>query len=150
MTSEINIGDQVESAVWITGDEDQRIRQQYEQDVRKAIDDLCQMHGFDHGPVTFVEMFPGSDRAPPVPDHIQGSRVRLLIAQSEVVGVRMLSSKGSFIANLDKKDLQRLRTITRRTWAKNNPNALLLSNKQCDDYIEQLGPETAVEMIRAQ
>lgn len=146
----MKIGDLIESAIWLTGDESQEIRHQYEADVRYAISALCEDQGYEHGPVTFREKHPGTDGIPPVPDHIQGSRVRLLVAEAEVVGIRVLSSKGSFVANLEKKDLQRLRTITRRTWAKNNPNDLLLSNKQCDDYIEQLGPETAVELIRAQ
>lgn len=144
----MRIGDIVENSIWITGDEAPGIRQQYEQDVREAITYLCDTNGLEHGPVTFVERLPGSD-TPPVPDHISGSRVRLLFAKAEVVGVRMLSSKGSFVANLGKKDLQHLRTITRRSWSKQYPEDVL-TDKQCDDYIEQLGPETAVEMIRAQ
>lgn len=145
----MKLGDVVHSSIWVTGDESPWIRQQYEQDVIGAIDMLCIEKGFEHGPVKFIEKLPGSDGAPPVPDHIQGSRVRLLIGEADVVAVRVLSSKGSFVANLDKKDLQRLRTITRRAWAKKHPEDVL-TDKQCDDYIEQLGPETAVEMIRAQ
>jgi hypothetical protein len=145
----MKVGDVVENAIWITGDEAPGIRQQYEQDVRNAITDLCTTEGVEHGPVTFVEKIPGSDRVPQVPDHVQGSRVRLLVAEAVVVGLAVQTSQGSFVANLEKKDLVRLRTITRRAWAKQHPDDVL-TDKQCDDYIEQLGPDTAVDMIRAQ
>jgi len=145
----MKLGDVVENAIWITGDESPITRKQYEQDVVQAITDVCQMHGFEHGPVKFVEKLPSTDRVPPVPDHVHGSRVRLLVAETEVVAVRVLSSKGSFVSNLDKKDLERLRTITRRAWAKQHPEDVL-TDKQCDDYIEELGPDTAIDMIRAQ
>lgn len=145
----MRIGDVIQNAIWVTGDESPEMRRQYEQDVSQAISDLCESEGFEHGPITFVEKLPGSDRVPTVPNHIHGSRVRLLVAESEVFGIRVLSGKGSFVANLDKKDLKRLRTITRRAWAKSHPDDVL-TNKQCDDYIEELGPQTAVDMIRAQ
>jgi len=145
----MRIGDVIESAIWITGDEAPALREQYKNDVCRAIDDLCAEHGFEHGPVQFIEKLPGSNRVPPAPDHVQGSRVRLLVAEASLVGVSVATSHGSFVANLEKKDLERLRTITRRAWAKTHPDDVL-TDKQCDDYIEELGPDTAVDMIRAQ
>lgn len=139
----MKVGDVIESAIWVTGDESQAMRKQYEQDVSQAIADLCTEEGFEHGPVAFIEKRP-EEAGHPVPDHVQGSRVRLLVAEAEVLSVSVLSSEGSFVANLDKKDLDRLRTITRRAAKK------VLTDAECDECIEQYGPETAIELIRAQ
>lgn len=137
----MNLGEVIESAIWLTGDESQELRKRYEQDVCQAIDDLCQEHAVLHGPVTFTEKRPGDDRVPPVPDHIQGGRVRLLVAESVVTEHAPQTSIGSFVANLELKDLTRLRKITRRY----RPG---LTDQQCDEIIEELGPEAALDTLR--
>ena len=73
----MKIGDVYESAVWITGDESPELRRRYEADVTEALTEICDSFGFLHGPVTFTEKHPADDSVPPVPDHIQGQRVRL-------------------------------------------------------------------------
>ena len=143
----MRIGDVIESALWITGDEPQTLRRQYERDVNNAIASLCEENGFEHGPVKFIEKHPDDDRVPDVPEHVQGSRVRLLVAEAEIVGKRPLSSAGSFVANLEKKDLVRLRAITRRKWAERHQHAL--TDQQCDECIEELGPEAALDTLRS-
>ena len=141
-------GDLIESAIWITGDESQSTRERYEQDVRQAIANLCAEEGFEHGPVTFIEKRPGDDRVPPVPDHVQGSRVRLLVGEAQILCKRVATSEGSFVANLDKKDLLRLRRITRTEWLKQHPG-YVMTDGECDQYIERYGPEAAVETLRS-
>lgn len=135
-------GEVIESAIWITGDESQELRKRYEADVTQAIGDLCREHGVMHGPIQWLEKRPGSDRVPEVPDHVQGSRVRLLVAEAMITEVVPRSSQGSFIANLEKKDLVRLRYLTRRA------SKQTLSDKQCDAIIESYGPEAAIDTLR--
>ena len=141
----MRIGQVVEASIWMTGDEAPELRTRYEQDVRAAISELCTTEGFAHGPVTFMEKRPEDDRVPEAPDHIQGSRVRLLVAEAELVGMAVQTSKGSFVANLDKKDLSRLRTITRREALTVGKK---LTDQELDEYLEQFGPEAAVEALR--
>jgi hypothetical protein len=143
----MNVDDVIESAIWITGDESPKTRKRYEKDVRDAIHHTCAEEGFDHGPVVFIEKRPGDDRVPAVPDHVQGSRVRLLVAEALIVGELVASSKGSFIANLDKKDLLRLRQVTRNQWMKTHQGQTL-SDSECDQYIELYGPDAAIETLR--
>lgn len=143
----LRVGEVIESAIWITGNEPVEMRRQYEIDVTQAIDDLCDEHGLSHSPVKFIEKRPGDERVPPVPDHIQGDKVRLLIAEATVDYPDVCNSVGSFVANLEKKDLDTLRKITRREWAKKYP-VDVLSDEQCDDYIEELGPESALDTLR--
>lgn len=139
----LTTGEVIQSAVWITGDEPQELRKRYEEDVTQAIDDLCREHGVLHSPIHWSEKLPGAEGVPPVPDHIQGSRVRLLIAEAVVTNqLAPLSSSGSFIANLEKRDLLRLRVITRRASRQS------LSNQECDEIIESLGPEAALDTLR--
>lgn len=138
----MKLGDVIESAIWITGDESQELMDYYQKDVTQAIDDLCREHNVLHGPIQWVEKRPGEDRVPQVPDHIQGGKVRLLVAEAEVTEYAPVTSNGSFVANLEKKDLLRLRVITRRASKKT------LSDQDCDELIEQCGPEAAVETLR--
>ena len=142
----MKIGDEVENAIWLTGDEPEGMRKRYERDVIESIDFLCEDKGFYHGPVIFSEKRPGEDKVPPVPDHIQGQRVRLLIAEATITEKRPETSKGSFVANLDKKDLDKIRKMTREAYAKSY--GTLIGNTKCDEIIEELGPESAVETLR--
>lgn len=141
------IGGLIESAIWITGDENPSTRARFEQDVRQAIADMCAEEGFECGPVTFIEKRPGDDRVPPVPDHVQGSRVRLLVGETQILSRLVATSEGSFVANLDKKDLLRLRAITRNGLAKQRPD-YVMTDSECDQYIEQYGPEAALDTLR--
>jgi hypothetical protein len=134
--------DVIENAIWITGDEPPEIRKRYEGDVCMSIDELCEEMGWTHGPVKFYTKRPGDERVPPVPDHIQGSKVRLLIGEARIIGTALEIPKGSFVANLDKKDLMRLRLITRMKAGRP------LSDEECDAIIEEIGPEAALDTIR--
>ena len=49
---------------------------------------------------------------------------------------------GSFVLELDPKDLFRLRKITRRASGKH------LTDYECDMIIEELGPEVVIEELR--
>lgn len=138
----MRIGDIVHTAIWIDGRETPEVRAQYEQDVRESLVHLCDAHGFEIGLVTFTEKHPEDNDVPPVPDHINGERIRLLYAEADVVSKKVLSSKGSFIADLDKKDLELLRSITRKA------GAAFLTDAQCDEIIEEIGPEAAMDAVR--
>ena len=89
------------------------LRQQYEKDVTEAIDYFCHEHRFQHGPVAFTEKKPGADRVPPVPDHVAGPAVRLLLAESEITG-KARDLRRFVHRPTGQGGLQRLREITRR------------------------------------
>lgn len=136
----MHVGSTIESAIWLTGTEPEHLRDRYERDVRESIAMLCAETGFVHGPVTFTVKQPGDDRVPPVPDHISGPDVRLLVAEAEVVGQGPEVSTRGFVGELDAKDLERLRGIVRRQ----RPE---LSDVECDDVIEELGPGAALDAL---
>lgn len=146
----MKIGDVIESAIWMDGTETAEQRKLHDQHVTTAIERLCEQEGFTHGPVIFHEKKPDDDRVPSVPKNIEEtaddlSRIRLLVAEATVTKKMPETSKGSFIANLELKDLKALRKITRKAYAKSY--GTLIGNTKCDEIIEALGPDAAVETL---
>jgi len=142
----MEIGDVIENAIWMTGDEPEGMKERYKADVLGTIDDLCEKEGVVYGPVTAHELRPGDHRCPEVPDHIQGSRVRLLVLEATVVKKLVVEGKTNFVGNVDGKDLVKLRKITRDRAAKTLKK--IISDDECDYIIETLGPDAAVATLR--
>lgn len=137
----MRIGDVVNTGVWITGDEPPEMRARYEHDVSEAIDFFCFENELTYGPVTFVTKHPMDDDVPEVPDHIQGTEVQLLVAEATITGKAVQTSEGSFVANLELSDLNKLRGIIRRHRQ--------LTDLECDEIIEELGPEAALDTLKS-
>ena len=144
----MKLGDQIESAMWMDGTETELQVQTHHAHVAAAISVLCYEQGWECGPTTFTEKQPGDECVPQVPDHISGPKVRLLVAEATVTGKKVETKPDSFVANLDRKDLARLRKMTRVAHAKHMPSNGVLSDTQCDEIIEQLGPEAALDTLR--
>ena len=143
-------GDPYELCIWLTGRETEALIVQWKADCQELLGDEAASRGFIIGPMTFTEKRPGEDRVPPVPDHIHGHDVRLLIGEAEVrraPRTEIIKSSG-FVQDLDAKDLARLREITRQARAKQMPLAAVLTDAECDDIIERIGPETALKTLR--
>lgn len=146
-------GELIENAIWLDGTETPDQRRAYQTLITEAISETCAHHGMEHGPVTFVEKRPGDDRVPPVPKHIEkkaGSltEIRLLVAEALITGPAIQEQENRFIFNLEYKDLLRLRAITRSAWQRMAPAAPLLTDAECDEVIEQIGPDAAVDALR--
>ena len=143
----MKIGTVLEAAVWVTGEESPEMLDRFSKDLLRAVDRKCEMEGVLHGPLRMIFKHPSEDRVPAVPDHVQGICVRFLIGEADVVGYKPITSEGSFIANLDKKDLVRLRVITRQA-AKKHLGDGHLTDQQCDEVIEELGPGAALDTLK--
>lgn len=143
----MRIGDTIESAAWLTGAESKDVLLAYKDRVREAVNTLCREKGFLPGPVAFTEKKPGEDRVPEVPEHLQGPNVRLLIGEADVLCKAPETGTRGFVGELELKDLLRLRAITRRAYAKEVPGGTM-TDQECDDWIEELGPEAALGALR--
>ena len=141
-------GDTVHNAIWLTGEEAPWMFEAYKEQVADSITLLCDEQGFLHGPLRWVEKRPGEDGVPDVPDHIQGVDVRLLFGEADILCRKPQVNLRRFVGDLDAKDLERLRQITRQAHAKHNPHSPVLTDPECDDIIEELGPEAALESLR--
>ena len=100
------------------------------------------------GPFKFEEKHPEEDRVPKVPDHVSGPDVRLLVGEAKtLVGSSLIEKESGFVTDLSHEDRETLRGLTRRAHSRRNPGDWL-SDKNCDQVIEMLGPEVAVKNLR--
>lgn len=148
----IRVGDVLESAIWLTGEETPALVEHHKAQVEAAILDQNAQTGAVTGPMRWTEKLPGDDRVPPVPDHIQGICVRLLVGEAEVLNV--MGSESRFLAELEPSDLKRLRKITKRAhkswWLRTFPGVRYegITDRQADTLINDLGPEAGLEAMR--
>ncbi len=140
----MRVGDTFQTAIWLTGREVPGMREQYEIDMKEALDSECRRAGLSHGPLRFYELPIGDNRVSPVPPHIDGPNIRLLVCE---VPMTYAIKVNSFLGDLDVADLQRLRAITRQAAMRQYP-VRFLTDQQCDAIIEQIGPESAMEAVR--
>jgi len=143
-------GDVLETAIWMDGTETPDLKDRFESDMRASLAAMADNEGVIIGPLIMAEKRPGEERVPPVPDAIQGLDVRLLVGEAKVVGYELEVSEGTFVADLEPKDLERLRTILRRVHQSYNPGKPELTTEKCDEYINRNGPDAALAALREQ
>lgn len=137
--------DVAELATWVSDQIDPTLVKRWREETVPALfaesaNDL----GVMLGPIRFFELKPGEDRAGQPPPHIRGDNVRLLVAECRVLGFAPERRDDSFLADLDFKDLQRLRRITKRAALPH-----VLSDADADQIIERYGPVTAQSVLKA-
>lgn len=142
------MGETVETAIWLDGRETPALRARFEHDSALFLDEVCHLSNVQRGPVRWTVLRPGDDRVPDVPDHIQGPDVRLLVAEADILAAtpHLSAQARSFIGDLDQPDLLRLREITRKSSARHYRR--ILSDLECDDIIDQVGLEAALDTLR--
>jgi hypothetical protein len=141
-------GQMVESAIWLSGEETEQMIQAWKDRVRENTDQTAKNFNVEVGPFTWVIKYPGDDRVPPVPDHIKGIDVKLLVGEASVIAKKTVIHKQSgFVYELTNEDRKLLHRITRKAFAKRQPGSKL-SDQHCDAVIEQLGPEAALKTLR--
>ena len=143
----MNIGDEITACIWIDGEETPEMRRRYEAEVTEAMDYLCASAGFTYSKLRWTEKHPEDEDVPPVPDHVTGRPIRLLVAEGTITGKRVQTKPDSFVANLGQGDLLRLREMTRAAYA-NHFRGQRLSDAKCDDVIEAIGPDAALDALR--
>lgn len=142
-------GDLLEVAIWMTGTETAREIEHWKTVVcRDIAAEAEERNRVTVGPWTFTEKPVGAERVPPVPDHVSGPNVRLLVAEAKVgPGRPVILKETGFSADLEKNDLARLRNLTRKAHTKTHPGDRL-TDHQCDQIIEALGPDVAVKTLQ--
>jgi hypothetical protein len=139
-----------ELAMWMDGTESEAQRNACVNDMFTAFYRMAELSGVKIKQPVFVIKAPGDERVPPVPDHIAGPNVRLLVGEALITGLVWQSPAGSFVTDqLDAVDRARLRKITRRARRAHNPGAKRLSDAETDAIINRVGPESAAKALRA-
>lgn len=146
-------GDVAEIAIWLTGEEtEEQIRQFVDGSALDALNEAADRHHVLIGPMVFCVKRPGEDRVPPVPDHISGPDVRLLVGEALVyerpAGRGTVKRATGFVHDLTADDLATLRGLTRLAHRRSRPDEPALSDAECDVIIEAVGPDVAVATLR--
>ena len=143
------IGDVKQFAWWLTGYESREDLEEFAAAVQAALDQCEEEEGIELGLPKTVTLYPGDPHAPEVPDHISGPDVRLLVTEATVIAERLQIPDSLFLDELEPKDLERLREITRVRYEQEYPGHPRLTDRQCDTLINDLGPEAALATLRS-
>lgn len=147
--SDPQVGDRIDvCAIWLSGLETPEMFRQWKLDVAEVMS--ARAGRYNLGPVIWTEKKPGDERVPPVPPHIQGPDVRLLVGEAVILGVKLsMKSQIGFTHDLEPDDLALLRRLTRRQYERTYPGRERLTDRQCDTLINDLGPQAALDAMRA-
>ncbi len=138
-------GETIQAALWLDGTETPKQILRFRRETAGAMLEL----GVTLTPLRWTERPPGGEGMPPVPDHLQGPDVRLLVGEADVVGVVEVKDISRFLADLAPRDLARLRRVTREAYCTQFPGRRDLTNPQCDTLINDLGPDAAVASLES-
>jgi len=144
-------GDTAEFSIWLSGEETEAQLHHFKDTIiPSVISKTEKQFKVVLGPPRFIIKKPGEDRVPPVPDHIKGIDVRLLVIEADVfpAPLSVIEKRSGFIDDLTKQDRDRLRKLTKKTFAKYQPGNQL-NDQQADAIIEFLGPDSAIATLRS-
>ncbi len=142
-------GERIEVAVWLSGTETEQQRSQWEMFCDAKLRDTENANNVNIGPITWAVKRPGEEMVPVVPDHISGPDVQLLVGEAFVLSERAaIVPATGFIYDLTAKDLGRLRQVTRLMHNNAYPQLPLLTDAECDEIIERIGPDVALKNLR--
>lgn len=137
--------DTAELAIWICDEDNPAKIEWWKREVTADLfKEAADTAGVQLGPVRYYELQPGEGRAGHPPDKVQGTNVRLLVAECDVIGLKPQIVAKAFIADLSFKDLEQLRKVTRR-----GAMPRILTDEQCDEIIERYGAVTAEKILRS-
>lgn len=136
--------DTAQVAIWISDSEPPaKIMWWKAEEAPRRLRESADAAGVTLGPITWRELQPGQEDAGHPPDGVQGDNVRLLVAEAEVTGHRPQIVTRSFMADLDPKDLARLRAITVRAALPH-----VITEAEADAVIERFGPAVAEKVLK--
>lgn len=147
----LSIGDIVEAAVWFDplekGSRDFALSQ-----AKTAFEKYAATYNVTLSPVEFRDMRHGEPRVPSPPK--KGAVLLYGSAKVTAFGSGITIAGARFVNDLGHDDLMRLRKITRQQWAlayAKDPKPGLkpwLSDAECDHLIDEMGPNTALKVLR--
>ena len=149
----IEPGSELEFSIWYDANEHADPISSCSESITEGLDAICVKSNVFHDKVHYEILKPGDDRVPSVPrwlEIIYGSVPRLLVATTKAYnsGWRDQNTVG-IIGDLDKKDIARLRLITRSIHQKCHPNTTSLTDYECDHIIDKMGMEVVMDQLRS-
>lgn len=142
-------GQIIETAIWMNGEETEaEIKKWKEVDLPSLFEIASYENNIKLGDIWFETKSVDDERTPPVPDHVSGDDVKLLVGCAKVLAYKKRAEVKSFIDDIIYEDLELLRNITRRVHRRQRSESEEdLSDGYCDQLIEELGEEAAIRVI---
>ena len=145
---------QAEVAIWFDANETKDPIGERKAEITEAFDTKCRSMKARCGEIKFVILKPGEERVPPVPKYfekIKDADPQLLVATADIKPIKSIFTgvSGGISGDLEKKDLEKLRAIVRKRHKKNRPNAVRLTDVECDEVIDACGQDVVLEQLRA-
>ena len=150
-------GETLQASIWMDGLESEAQVERFKREAFEAMQHKAQAAGYGLTPLRWAELRPGDPRVPDVPMHIAVAgvlskpNVRLLVGEADLVAVNINSN---FLAELEPKDLERLRAVTRRAYEESWRRWLArkvvcgecpgLTDRQCDRAVLRHGSRPAL------
>ncbi len=148
--------EELEVAIWYDANEYVDPIKSCSESIRDMIDIMCAGTKDTHGDIDYKILKPGDDRVPSVPRWLEktdGATPRLLVATTKTQLMSSVSSVNqelpNIIGDLDKKDIARLRFMTRKAHHKSYPRDSPLTDPECDQIIDKLGLEIVMEQLKS-
>ncbi len=148
--------EELEVAIWYDANEYVDPIKSCSGSIKDMIGIMCAGTKDTHGNIDYKILKPGDDRVPSVPrwlEKVKGATPRLLVATTKTQLMGSVSSANqelpSIIGDLDKKDMIRLRFMTRKAHHKAYPNDAPLTDHECDQIVDKLGLEIVMEQLRS-
>lgn len=121
-------------------------RPEAERRIKAAIIEEALEHGASLTAPEWETLEPGDERIDPArPEKWREARV--LVGRCLVVDITRPVQPESFLAGLERKDLDRLRSVTRVMHRRAKPKAPPLTDAECDEIIEDIGPQVGAQML---
>lgn len=142
----MKIGDIVQTGTWLTGIETDREKCELAQTMHDHLAELAAAESFTLSVAGSYELPLDDDRAPAAP---LGS-ASFLVCEALLDGHTLTDIRGSFVQELDAKDLERLIELQLRVYWMYNPGKPPPPRAKILAWIEENGPEIALETLREQ
>ncbi len=144
-------GDLLEYSIWLTGTETPEQIANYKDEILEGVKRATEYQAeVEIGPWELTFKRPGEERVPQVPDGVSGPDVRLMLAVAKVGNrkprVVPVAAPG-FSQDLTPKDLKVMRQLTRAAYKRTHPFEDL-SDRNCDQIIDSLGPKVVMKQLR--
>lgn len=143
MTERLLIGQTLERAWWIKSEMDRPTGERW---IKRALAEAAMEAGATLAPIQWETLEPGDERLPADrPERWRGARC--LVGRCLVLAITRPLTPESFVASLERKDLDRLRSVTRVMHRRANPGHPPLSDSEADAMIEDIGPRVGAQML---
>lgn len=142
-------GNEVEFAIWYNANEHSDPINSCGESIKDALGAICAKNNVGYGEISYEILKPGDDRVPSVPhwlETINGAIPRLLVATTKTTS-NVHQEPTGIIGDLDKKDIARLRVITRKGHYMSYPNTIPLTDYECDQIIDKLGLQVVTDQL---